>query len=518
MRLVKLFVLLSLLFASPALAANKYVSKLGTDAPGCGSAIGTDACLTITYALANSMSGGDTLHIQSGTYSEQLTITSALNGAPGAYTIIKSYDNDNVTIQYNSVDDEVILIYDASAAVEYIKFDGSGTDSGRHLEITTTDAYRLFQIKYANYIWIKNCSIHGARYYDGIKLTSKAHGTDSGGEDDDKGPKNCIIEYCSIYSNGDYGIKLTGWGTDSNTIRYNSIYNNGLAVGEGANKYGLNLSGSGYAANPPTGNKLYGNLIYGNGAFGLNILTCVDTEFYSNRVYSNGSVAAGRGVQVSTGSTGTLLYNNTIYNNTYYGIELSGDSAGSYVYNNLVYNNIGGGSEIKIQGTASGNYLYNNTAVSLNTASINVIYITSTVTGTTVKNNIAVSTGALYCYGFRSDTTDVVAANNNFYTSETGVGPVYLAAHYHTIAWMNDTWEGTAQDNISENPVFDSGYALTVGSSSGSGHVRDGGLDLSVTFTADLVGIARPQNGVWDMGALEYSGISGGGRRSGRMR
>jgi hypothetical protein len=52
---------------------------------------------------------------------------------------------------------------------------------------------------------------------------------------------------------------------------------------------------------------------------------------------------------------------------------------------------------------------------------------------------------------------------------------------------------------------LDGNYKPTALSSSGVGHVVDGGIDLSLVFNTDYTGIPRPQGGGWDIGAYEYA-------------
>jgi parallel beta-helix repeat protein len=195
------------------------------------------------------------------------------------------------------------------------------------------------------------------------------------------------------------------------------------------------------------------------------------------------------GIQISTNSDSSLVYNNIVYNQGYYGINIYG-GANSIVFNNVVFGNLttwadSSYGEIVVQNGAT-TYLYNN---SIKSASVNGIYIDSSAgSGVGIKNNIVYDQVGGY-YAIKNEGSGVTAQFNDFYGS-TSYG------------------SATQDQNINENPEWDANYRLTSSSSQGSGHVRDGGVDLSATFTTDKNGIIRPQGPGWDMGAYELTLIS----------
>jgi hypothetical protein len=371
----KIIILFAIITLSclPCFAADYYIDADGTNCSSpsdtdydpstttCGGGGSDKVWTTINGCIGGeTLSGGDTIYIRSGTYTESVSLTTADDGSGGDYVTFKTYENEDVTIRTTSAS-RPLYIYEPGATVQYIKFDGRGDDSGKHFTFTTTTATDCIIIRRANYIWITGANLHNAQGSGrGIYMLSQEYGTDSGGSNDDNGPKNCIIEYSNFYNNDGHGIKVTGWGTDSNTIRYNNSYNNG--VSEGGDDQGMNMSGSGYAANPPTGNIVYNNNFYNNYGNGASILSCPSTQFYNNVIYENGDNDdngscdnnAARGFVVSGISDNCTVYNNIIYENCYYGLEVNDTDSGLY-YNNLFYlngNAVISGSGIMLQGNA----------------------------------------------------------------------------------------------------------------------------------------------------------------------
>ena len=476
-------------------AKDYYVSEYGSDVtaninlPGPGS----NACRTIMYLINNvDLQGGDIVYIQAGTYQENVKVTSADDGSDGAYVTFKTYQNDDVII-LSSNSNYPFQIYDSNGWTEYVKLDGSGIDGGQHLRLTTTASDRCLMIRYARYIWITNLEIDNAATKDNIKLTSKNQGTDSSppGTDDDTGPKNVIIEYNKIHNGGDYGIKLTGWGTANNHIRYNDIYNNG---GRGADNYGMNVSGSGYAANTAHNNEIYGNNFYSNHDSGLQFTYTSGNKIYNNRFYDNGTGEPGRGLSFGTSASNNIAFNNEIYNNAYYGLECY-KADGNKIYNNIIYRNQN--NEIRIQSGSKNNEIYNNTIFGESNVGI---YLSSDTTGTKIKNNIIYVFGgnpALHNGGGGTGVLDY----NNWYM-ETNPSAIYWDGDWKTVSeFYIDT--GNGNHSISIDPLFQNLVAndFTLQNSS---PCIDVGTTLAVEgIYEDREGITRPQNVTWDLGAYE---------------
>jgi len=129
---------------------------------------------------------------------------------------------------------------------------------------------------------------------------------------------NTIFEN-NIYNNSQIGILFDD--SHNNTVRNNSIYNNseGIYLGAGS-----------------TENLIYNNSVYLN--FDRGIL--VSAESNGNSVYENRIFSNDDGVMVNAANH-TLVRNNTIYNNSLYGIRIP-ESSDISAHNNITYNNISG--------------------------------------------------------------------------------------------------------------------------------------------------------------------------------
>jgi parallel beta-helix repeat protein len=486
----------------PCFATDYYVATTGTDGSICVSSPGMDnPCETIQYVINNrDLKGGDFIYIRAGTYDEHITIGPADSGSGGNYVTFKSYGNEDVTITYSG-GDEVLLIQGTPAGgpAQYIKWDGRGGDSGYHLTFDALhSSWNVCQLEHASYIWMTGCKFTQAYNRNGLKLMSATAEKSGPGHDD--GAKNCLIEYCKFYDNGDYGIKLTGYGTNNNTISHCDIYSNGLPP-NGSDYYGFNFSGSGYEDNMPNGNIVEYCNIYSNYSYGMDVHENTNTIIRYNRFYSNGTGdPAGRGLSVGANVTNVQIYANEIYSNKYYGLELAGVSTAN-VYNNLIYNNgTGSGStpDLKLQDTLNKIKVYNNTVYS-DLSGYRIPVMQATGTNVEFKNNILVRNGSGQAIQF--DTLPSVCNNNDFHRVG-GTTPVYYSGAAYNITDLNNTaW---AKGNIDEDPAWDANYRLTSSSRQGTGHVRDGGLDLSSILKTDRDGNLRPIGSGWDMGAYEY--------------
>jgi hypothetical protein len=138
------------------------------------------------------------------------------------------------------------------------------------------------------------------------------------------------------------GIKLVDLnGASQNmTVQYSQVYNNGVGQA-GVRGAGIwpDTVGKGFTAKY--------NLVYGNNGAGI----AIDADNYATVMYNTVFDNAGGGIQVfadgGPSMTGQSIYNNTVYGNGAFGIEVLGPSAGSApdgCMNNTVENNIATGT------------------------------------------------------------------------------------------------------------------------------------------------------------------------------
>jgi parallel beta-helix repeat protein len=482
MKIILLLLVLGMIVPVSAAATDYYVAK--TDCSDSYPGNLSQPWCTIQKA-ANMMVAGDTVYIREGTYYEivQHTATSSNSGTPGNYITYKVYQNENVTIDAQN-DWVTFIVYNR----DYIKIDGSGTDGDIHLFIKNAD--RVLQLRAADYCWVTHIDASGSPYNDGLKLASDAPDTQSGGSDDNSGSKHCIVEYSRFHSNGDYGIKLTGWNTSYNIIRYNLFYDNGAT---GADGYGMQVSGGYYVANQPKYNEIYGNEFYYNYDSGIHLFESSYNRIWGNKFYNNGRNGDGRGVSLSTNSNYNEIFRNEIYNNSYYGAESYGSHSNRF-YNNVIYNNTREG--IMIQNGATNNEIYHNT---IHGGRNGGIYLSASTSGTIIKDNIIYTNGRQSALNNGGAGTAI--SDYNLWYDTTTARPIYWNSASKTVAeFFADT--GNDEHSVQQNPLFAdvNNYDFHLQPESSA---RDNGTNAGITDDFDEN--ARPQGYEWDMGAYEYT-------------
>jgi len=312
-------------------AATFYVATTGND-----SSPGTSSQPFRTIARGVSLlNAGDTLYIRSGTWTEQINLSSK-SGSPGNYITIAAYPGDVVTFATSSYPFAITGTYSPSNA--YFIFEGlilDGVNSGnqyywtigngshdiilRNLEIKNWKGIGL-QIK-ADNIQVLNCKIHdqisltgaiGERWY-GIYFASGANG---------------LIEGNEIYNNPGGGMQIYPGPITNLAVRRNSIHDN---------------------------NSLPSSSIGGIIVAQDSGMTTKGVEISNNLIYRNGSAPShgySPGLQIIWGASGVKVWNNTFYGNQGYGVDIAVPTSGNNVIqNNIVYGNLNPG--INDLGTAT---------------------------------------------------------------------------------------------------------------------------------------------------------------------
>ena len=209
----------------------------------------------------------------------------------------------------------------------------------------------------------------------------------------------------------------------------------------------------------------------------LGILNYASNTLVTNNHIHNLTLSGGcNGVQgLYSSNTGGTIANNVVYRVSSFGIHLWHAASGTTIANNTVFANgsagMGGGIVIGV-GDSPGGVLLNNVKV-LN----NIVY-----------NN---PRGGIqqYCYsGSTCIGSGNVVSNNLVYGSSTNVGML----------------KGSATGTISADPKFVSYNPTGTGDyrlQSGSPAVNKG--IASGAPTTDILGVARPKGGAFDLGAYE---------------
>lgn len=228
-----------------------------------------------------------------------------------------------------------------------------------------------------------------------------------------------------------------------------------------------------------------------HGAVDQLMLSNISTGLFEhNELYDNRSLNAAKfhpGTVGVTSCGGTITYRyNKHYNLTAEGILL-GTSAGSSPCTWKVYGNIfyGGYNDlyrfIELQYKDWPVYVYNNTIVDL-WVGIRAINGATWATGSQVYNNIFYNVAIPYAEG-----TTVVH-------------------DYNALSGSNSEAHGVANMRSSAFVNY-AGRDYRIISGVGANYPADKGVSLGAEYGTDILGVSRPQNSAWDIGAYESTGL-----------
>lgn len=286
-----------------------YVAPTGNDSAA-GDSLGV-AWQTLQHAV-DSVGPGDTILVESGTYSGCRIGNSGQAGAPitleadaGAHVLINSPGPNN----YHGSD------------IEVENFDGTvGYWTIRGLEVANAPTHAGIDIRNTTNITIDSCDCHN-NYAWGIFLAFSDYPTLSN-------------NHCS-YSTTQHGIYDSNSGDYATIIGNECDHNRGCGIQFNGD---ASQGGKGYMV----GNLIAGNIIHDNGAGGgaaLNFDGLVDSTVENNLLYNNlaGGIVLYMG-DAATGSTGNIVVNNTVImpSTARWAVNISNGSVNNYLANNIL--------------------------------------------------------------------------------------------------------------------------------------------------------------------------------------
>jgi hypothetical protein len=215
----------------------------------------------------------------------------------------------------------------------------------------------------------------------------------------------------------------------------------------------------------------------------------IGTKIYNNLIYNDydfpePGAGATAFIYISTGHAGgtiedTEIWNNVFFNShSYYMVELY--SASATISNTKIYGNSfgGGNTPLRFYGTSG-----------------------FKIDGLYLKNN-AVHAGADVVMYIDDPNSNVINAEydyNCWYS--TNEGP------FDGLTWAQWQTAGNDANGLFTDPQFVSlnvaNWDLQLQDESPA---IDQGVDLGASYNADILGVARPQEEGWDMGAYEHAG------------
>jgi len=331
------------------MATTYYVDASRPNDTGNGLTLAT-AKKTINAGI-NLMSGGDTLLVKAGTYTEQLYNPAIPSGTgyPVGATTIKAYTGDSPTL--NGL---VYLEGKSNIIWDGININGAGN--------AQADTSTNFIINSGSYIRITNCEVYNAvihnflvqdyaagafsnifldhlKVHDPGQLTGTSsfpiHNFYINADNVTSGP--ITIDNCEIYNStknpNSWGITTYGYAVCNGAIVSNCYIhdnNQGLQLGCGNNHQAYN-------------NVVYNNALaasYGEAAITVGYGTGLNNiQVYNNTITGN---YAGGAYGISVGTygtpTNTLIKNNIVWANAVDSIQLAGGS-GTVTSNNLMGTN-----------------------------------------------------------------------------------------------------------------------------------------------------------------------------------
>ena len=324
-----MFPLFALLFFGGAImvqAATYYVATTGSDSsPGTQ----TQPFQTIKRGISV-LRAGDTLFIRGGTYfeginsnSQTIPTGSSWNDAP----IISGYPGETVILK-PSGGTEVINL--AHPYIQYVVFNGLVLDAaglqrscsaGYACSLVISGTNGAHHVRFKN-IEAKNAagsgvlttygSSAGLTYFEFIGCDIHHNGVEARDHGYYIGTSGNLVKNCKVHDNAGLGIHIyTGSlsvAASNNTIDGNDIYRNGTLSG----------SAPGILIDYGSGNRAMNNIVRGNkngiivGNPYVSGTSTSGSQVYNNTIYAN---TPGVGINIFTGSSQAVLENNIVYKN-----------------------------------------------------------------------------------------------------------------------------------------------------------------------------------------------------------
>jgi len=227
-------------------------------------------------------------------------------------------------------------------------------------------------------------------------------------------------------------------------------------------------------------------------------------EFDNYESPGSGEHGSGGGIiDIKEQESGTTTYNIRVHHNYFHDCNeaapfyVNSDTYDVNIYNNLVTNcytvALDSGTGIIHANHVGDIYLYNNTFV---------------------------NSGYTSFFRIKNDT-DLHSSNNIFYDDggtpyllQDGGSPTFTSNNDNFYSDGESVPSGsgiTVNNEITTDPTFTDSVASNYTIQSGSDCIDGGTSDVSGTVTDDLVGISRPQDSVYDIGAYEGAGAAVGG-------
>jgi Right handed beta helix region len=500
------FIIILVLFVSPAWAATYYVKSGGNDSLD-GLSDGT-AWATIAKVQAT-VTSGDTVYFRSqDTWSS--SSNPVLNATAGVTYDGSTYGSGTrATLQPTATMDYVVKI-----SVSNVVFKGFNIDMNS--QITGGIGAGSYATSNVSNITIDNCLVH-----DSIMPAGHwGYGIHTGGYAADNVTVDSVtITNTQVYNTGHEGIAIypswarvnakatnvlvrnciihdTGWdalyivnNADNLTIEFNTIYN--------SSGNGIDIGTSAYDNMGSVNNLIVRyNLIYDNKSSGIALNFCSPTDawaadgvFYGNIIMNSGSSAGGVGwsLDISVersyrnisdpgnyGSSTFSFYNNTIFNTTNAAAGKGGVMVAQFAA-------LGGTPTINFKN--------------------NIVYTSAFTPVRDIRNLLTHSNNLI----FRTDNAANEHVNDGTSRNRAGVKTWEASAQNTDPTFTGGTlptgFTGTYGNNLVPNTNY---FVITSGDALNNGATLGSPYNGSINGAGRATPITRPQGAAYDIGAYEY--------------
>ena len=326
--------------SSVAVGATYYVSLTGSD--------GNPGSLSQPFATINHgvslLKPGDTLYIRGGTYAETLNDTIPSGTSWSAPITVASYPGETAIIKPTSPPSDAIIYFDFQSYVilKNLVVDGGGLSVSGIDGIKIT--YQTLQVKFSNHIRLQGCEIRNASE-NGILITTYPSNNEQVDYNEILGSLIHNNGYNASNGISGHGIYIA---SSHNLIDGDDSYNN---AGYGIHLYEADTHDPLFVQSNIVRNcKVHNNSNGPDSSGGIVIATGDNNLVYNNVVYNN-TLSRQGGIQIYNNVNTTSVWNNTIYDNGFYGIDNQSGSTNSVIENNIIYNNASG--DINNNGSAA---------------------------------------------------------------------------------------------------------------------------------------------------------------------
>ena len=451
-------VLLTLLLAGSAGAADYYVSATGSDT---ASGTVSSPWKTLSKVSARALAAGDRVFLQGGaTFAGPLTAN--WSGAAGSPIIVDSYGTGRATIQITNATDPAILVYNR----QYLEFRNLRL-VGTQMATSTKAGFEAFAdlAREQPYLVVRGCEATG--FKRGIQV---------GAWNGTFGFTDVVIENCEAHNNRSEGIFSYGQTTGSHnnlTIRgCVAHHNRGDAASTGN-------SGNGILVNGVTGGLVEKCLAYDNGdvgfgsvgiwTYGVSGVTIQYCEVYRQR---SSKISDGGGFDFDGGTVNSVMQYNYSHDNdgagylfAQYGGAMSayGPLSGNVVrynlskndgrrlsYGGLTFWGAGGSDQV------GANEIHNNTIYMGGTPADGnpacVSFFGSNFSGLRIRNNVFIAADGRMLVNADSAMSTTVANHQGnlwFAVSGTTFAIKWGGMTYGSLA----DWRATGQEMNGANPI-----------------------------------------------------------------